>query len=86
MASNAYIASWLSITNAGASIVPVEPDEKTFNIDPSKIEEKITKKTKAIMPVHLYGQPCEMDKIMVIAKKIQSICCGRQCSSSFGYV
>ena len=69
VASNAYIASWLSITNAGASIVPVEPDEKTFNIDSYKIEEKITKKTKAIMPVHLYGQPCEMDKIMVIAKK-----------------
>ena len=69
VASNAYIASWLSITNAGASIVPVEPDEKTFNIDSYKIEEKITKKTKAIMPVHLYGQPCEMDQIMVIAKK-----------------
>ena len=50
VASNAYIASWLSITNAGASIVPVEPDEKTFNIDSYKIEEKITKKTKALCP------------------------------------
>ena len=69
VASNAYIASWLSITNVGATIVPVEPDEKTFNIDPSKIEEKITKNTKAIMPVHLYGQPCQMDQIMAIAKK-----------------
>ena len=69
IASNAYIASWLSITNVGATIVPVEPDENTFNIDTSKIKEKITKNTKAIMPVHLYGQPCEMDKIMAIAKE-----------------
>lgn len=69
VASNAYIASWLSITNVGASIVPVEPNEKTFNIDVNKIEEKITANTKVIMPVHLYGQPCEMDKIMDIAKK-----------------
>jgi len=69
VASNAYIASWLSISNVGATIVPVEPDQKTFNIDPSKIEEKITKNTKAIMPVHLYGQPSQMDQIMAIAKK-----------------
>lgn len=69
VASNAYIASWLSITNVGATIVPVEPNEKTFNIDADKIEEKITVNTKVIMPVHLYGQPCEMDKIMDIAKK-----------------
>ena len=69
VASNAYIASWLSITNVGASIVPVEPNEKTFNIDVNKIEEKITANTKVIMPVHLYGQPSEMDKIMDIAKK-----------------
>ena len=69
VASNAYIASWLSITNVGATIVPVEPNVKTFNIDADKIEEKITANTKVIMPVHLYGQPCEMDKIMDIAKK-----------------
>ena len=69
VASNAYIASWLSITNVGATIVPVEPNEKTFNLDTNRIEEKITANTKAIMPVHLYGQPCEMDMIMHIAKK-----------------
>lgn len=69
VASNAYIASWLSITNVGATIVPVEPNEKTFNIDVHRIEEKISANTKAIMPVHLYGQPCEMDKIMHIANK-----------------
>jgi dTDP-4-amino-4,6-dideoxygalactose transaminase len=69
VASNAYIASWLAITSVGAKIIPLEPDIRTFNLDANKIEEKITSKTKAIMPVHLYGQPCEMDKIMAIAKK-----------------
>ena len=69
VASNAYIASWLSISNVGATIVPVEPNPQTFNLDVNKIEEKITSKTKAIMPVHLFGQACEMDKIMEIAKK-----------------
>ena len=69
IASNAYIASWLSISNVGAKIVPVEPDIETFNIDANKIEKKITSKTKVIMPVHLFGQPCEMDKITSIAKK-----------------
>lgn len=67
--SNTYIATALAATYAGAKIVLVEPDIRTFNIDPNKIEEKITKKTKAIMPVHLYGQPCEMDPIMQIAEK-----------------
>ena len=47
----------------------VEPDIKTYNIDPDKIEEKITSKTKAILVVHLYGKACEMDKITDIAKK-----------------
>tara|TARA_B110000003_G_scaffold247928_1_gene259311 strand:+ start:28014 stop:29117 length:1104 start_codon:yes stop_codon:yes gene_type:complete len=69
IASNAYIASWLSISNVGATISPVEPDSETFNIDVNKIEEKITQKTKVIMPVHLFGQSCEMNKIMDIAKK-----------------
>ena len=69
VASNAYIASWLAISSVGAKIIPVEPDLRTFNLDANKIEDKITSKTKAIMPVHLYGQPCEMDKIMAIANK-----------------
>lgn len=67
--SNTYIATALAVTYVGASPVFVEPDIKTFNIDPSKIEEAITEKTKAIMPVHLYGLPCDMDPIMDIAKK-----------------
>ena len=67
--SNTYIATALAVTYVGATPVFVEPDIRTFNIDPSRIEEAITDKTKAIMPVHLYGQPCDMDSIMEIAKK-----------------
>lgn len=67
--SNTYIATALAVTYVGATPVFVEPDIRTFNIDPEKIEEKITDKTKAIMPVHLYGQPCDMDPILAIAKK-----------------
>lgn len=67
--SNTFIATALAVTYAGATPVFVEPDIRTFNIDYSKIEEKITDKTKAIMPVHLYGQPCDMDPILKIAKK-----------------
>lgn len=67
--SNTYIATALAVTYVGAKIVFVEPDIRTFNIDPTKIEEKITSRTKAIMPVHLYGQPCDMEPIMKIAQK-----------------
>ena len=67
--SNTYIATALAVTYAGALPVFVEPDIRTFNIDPSKIEAKITEKTRAIMPVHLYGQACEMDPIMALAQK-----------------
>lgn len=67
--SDTFIATALAVTYTGAVPVFVEPDIRTYNIDPKKIEEKITKKTKAIMPVHLYGQPADMDPIMEIAKK-----------------
>ena len=67
--SNTYIATALAVTYVGATPVFVEPFISTFNINPALIEEKITEKTKAIMPVHLYGQPCDMDPIMAIAKK-----------------
>jgi dTDP-4-amino-4,6-dideoxygalactose transaminase len=66
--SNTYIATILSILHAGLKPVLVEPDIHTYNIDPDKIEEKITDKTKAIMIVHLYGKSCEMDKITSICK------------------
>lgn len=67
--ANTYIATWLAVTYAGASPVPVEPDEVTCNIDPLRIEAAITAKTKAIIPVHLYGQPAEMDRINEIARR-----------------
>lgn len=67
--SNTYIASILAISQNNLVPVLVEPDINTYLIDSSKIEEKITSKTRAIMPVHLYGQTCDMDKINDIAKK-----------------
>jgi len=67
--SNTYIASILAISENNLTPVLVEPDINTYLIDPDKIENKITSKTKAIMPVHLYGQTCQMDKINKIAKK-----------------
>ncbi len=67
--SNTYIATALAVTYVGAKPVFVEPKLETFNIDPSKIESTITARTKAIIPVHLYGQACEMDPIMKIAEQ-----------------
>jgi len=66
--SNTYIASWLAVSNVGATPVPVEPDESTCLIDPGRIAAAITPRTKAIMPVHLYGLPCDMDAILTIAR------------------
>jgi len=67
--SHTFIASWLAISALGATPVPVEPNEATYNIDPERIEAAITSRTKAIMPVHLYGQPADMDPIMEVAAK-----------------
>jgi len=65
--SNTYIATWLAVTQVGADVVPVEPDMRTCNIDPGLIEAAITPRTRAILPVHLYGQPAELDAILDIA-------------------
>lgn len=67
--SNTFIATWLAVSQCGATPVPVEPDERTFNIDPTLIEAAITPRTKVILPVHLYGQPADMDPILAIARK-----------------
>ncbi len=67
--SNTYIATWLAASYAGATPIPVEPDERTYNIDPSRLESAITPRTRAIIAVHLYGQPADMDAINGIAKK-----------------
>ncbi len=65
--SNTYIATWLAVSYTGATPVPVEPDERTYNINPALIEASITSNTKAILPVHLYGQPADMDAINKLA-------------------
>lgn len=67
--SNTYIATWLAVSQCGATPVPVEPDARTYNIDPARIEAAITSRTKVILPVHLYGQPADMDPILAIARK-----------------
>lgn len=67
--SNTYIATWLAVSQCGATVVPVEPDVRTFNMDPALIEAAITPRTKVILPVHLYGQPADLDPILAIARK-----------------
>ena len=67
--SNTYIATWLAVSQCGAIPVPVEPVEFTYNLDPGKVEAAITPRTKAILPVHLYGQPADLDPIIAIAHK-----------------
>jgi dTDP-4-amino-4,6-dideoxygalactose transaminase len=65
--SNTYIATWLAVTQVGATPVPVEPDLLTSNLDPARIAAALTPRTRAIMPVHLYGQACRMTEIMALA-------------------
>lgn len=67
--SNTYIATWLAVSQCGATPIPVEPDAATYNIDPARIEASITPRTRVILPVHLYGQSADMDSILAIARK-----------------
>ncbi|MBC7884056.1 MAG: DegT/DnrJ/EryC1/StrS family aminotransferase [Saprospiraceae bacterium] len=67
--SNTYIATWMAVSNVGATVIPVEPCFDTCNLDPSLIEAKITHKTKAIIPVHLYGRIANMHEILSLATK-----------------
>ncbi|MEO8453632.1 MAG: DegT/DnrJ/EryC1/StrS family aminotransferase [Sphingomicrobium sp.] len=67
--ANTYIATWLAVSMVGAAPVPVEPDPLTHCIDPARIAAAITPRTRCIMPVHLYGHPCDMDAIMAVARE-----------------
>lgn len=67
--SQTYIATWLAVSFAGATPVPVEPDPSTYNINPSLIEARLSSRTRAIIPVHLYGQAADMDPILEIARR-----------------
>ena len=67
--SNTYIATWLAVSYAGATPVPVEPDPHTYNLDPARIAAALTPRTKVLLPVHLYGQPADMDPILALARE-----------------
>lgn len=67
--SNTYIATWLAVSYAGATPIPVEPDPHTYNLDPDRVESAITSRTRAILPVHLYGQTADMDALMALAER-----------------
>src|SRR5262249_32869355 len=66
--AHTYIATWLAVTDTGATPVPVDVDEFTCNINATLIEQVITEKTRVILPVHLYGQPADMDSIRDVAR------------------
>ncbi len=83
--SNTYIATALAVTYVGATPVFVEPDIRTFNINPERIEAAVNDRTKAIIPVHLYGQACDMDPIMDVAKK-HSLYVVEDCAQAHGAV
>ena len=67
--ANTYIATWLAVTQVGAVPVPVEPDPNTSNLDPARLAAALTPRTRAILPVHLYGQPCQLDAILALARQ-----------------
>ena len=66
--ANTFIATWLAVSAVGATPVPIEPNVRTLNLDVTRIEEAITERTKAVIPVHLYGQPADMDPVLEIAR------------------
>lgn len=69
VSSHTFIATWLSIVNVGAKPVPIEPIPGEFNLNPMQVESKINENTKAIVVAHMYGEPCEMEKITLIARE-----------------
>jgi len=68
VSSNGYIATWLAVSLTGAIPVPVEPDPRTHNLDPARVEAAITRRTKVILPTHLYGQPADLDPMIDLAR------------------
>lgn len=67
--SNTYIATWIAVSQAGATPVPVEPDPLTHNLDPARIAAAITSRTRVLMPVHLYGQPADLEPVLALARE-----------------
>ena len=94
--SNTYVATWLAVSHVGATPVPVEPDPATSNLDPVRLAAAITPRTRAVVPVHLYGQPCRMPEILAVARQhglwvvednaqSQGATFGGQLTGSFGH-
>lgn len=71
--SNTYIATWIAVTHTGARPVGVEPVVSQWNLDPARVEDAITSRTRAIVPVHLYGQPANLTQLLAVAKKHQLV-------------
>jgi dTDP-4-amino-4,6-dideoxygalactose transaminase len=69
VSSNTYIATWLAVTIVGAKPVPVEPDPATYNLDPGSVEQRITRRTRVILPTHLYGQSADLDPLIVLCRR-----------------
>ncbi len=69
VASNTFIATWLAVTMVGATPVPVEPDPETHNVDPDRVEAAITRRTRVILPTHLYGQPADLDPLLHLTRQ-----------------
>lgn len=67
--AHTFIATWFAVTAVGATPVPVEPDEKTFTVDPARAEAAVTPRTRAIIPVHLYGQPADLSSLRAVANR-----------------
>ena len=67
--ANTYIASWLAVSAVGATPVPVEPDPRTWTLDPQRVEDAITPRCRAVMPVHLYGHPADLDPLLELARR-----------------
>ncbi len=67
--ANTFIATWLAVSYTGARLVPVEPDESTYNLDPAKLRRVVGNRTRVIVPVHLYGQPADMHPIVEVARR-----------------
>ena len=66
--AHTYIGTWLAVSRSGATIVPIEPNQHTYNLDHDSLKSALTSRTKAILPVHLYGLPAEMDEILLFAR------------------
>jgi dTDP-4-amino-4,6-dideoxygalactose transaminase len=66
--SNTFIATWLAVSHCGAVPVPVEPDPRTYNLDPAQLEASLSVRTKVVMPTHLYGQPADLNPIVAVAR------------------